>query len=279
MLDRKVQKPRWEGEPLAGKTLLIFDEQGFGDTFQFLRLVSWAKERSGARVVLQITDRLASIAKRMNVADVVITRAESPPPFDCYCEMMSLPMAMRLKLGDLPGTIPYLSCDPARLSLWRERLASLPRPLVALVWAGRPEHFNDASRSLHLEALAGLALDGVTFVSIQKGPRAGEAKTPPPGMNLIDLDETNVDFEDTAAILEIADLLISVDTSPAHLAGALGKPAWLMLPYVPDWRWMLERTDSPWYPQHKLFRQLTPGAWNGVIQDIAAKLRLLRGAQ
>jgi tetratricopeptide (TPR) repeat protein len=272
MLDRKVQKPRWEGEAIPGKTLLIYDEQGFGDTFQFLRMVAWAKERSGARVVLQIAERQASFARRMNVADQIVLRGELPPAFDRYCEMMSLPMAMGLKLSDLPGKVPYLSVDPERLEVWRKRLAGVPRPLVALVWAGRPEHFNDAARSMHLPELSGLARDGITFVSVQKGPRAGESKSPPAGMNFVDFDEQNADFEDTGAILMLSDLLISVDTSVAHLAGALGRPVWLMLSLLADWRWLLGREDSPWYAAHRIFRQQTGGDWQGVVRSMAEAL-------
>lgn len=276
VLDRKMQKPRWEGDAIPGRTLLIYDEQGFGDTFQFLRMVAWAKQRSQARVVLQIMPRQAAFARRMGVADATVLRGELPPAFDYFCEMMSLPMAMRLKLSDLPGEVPYLSVDTERLKVWRERLACLPRPLVALSWAGRPEHFNDAQRSVSLNTLAGLAMDGITFVSVQKGPRASEAAAPAAGMNLIDLDKENADWEDTAAILQLCDLLISVDTSPAHLAGALGRPTWLMVPFVPDWRWLLERSDTPWYPAHRLFRQSRAGDWDTVIAKMRKELQVWR---
>ena len=241
-----------------------------------MRLLAWAKERSQARLVLQIAPRQAAFAERMKIANEIVLRGALPPAFDAYCEMMSLPMAMGLKIADLPGEVPYLSADPERVEAWRARLKELPRPLVALVWAGRPEHFNDAQRSTGLATLAGLAMDGITFVSLQKAPRSGEAKTPPAGMTLIDLDEEQGDFDDAAAILMLADLLISVDTSPAHLAGALGRPVWLMLSFVADWRWLLERPDSPWYPAHRLFRQQRSGDWDGVVQEMAQALKLWR---
>lgn len=275
-LDRKVQRSRWEGQPLPGKTLLIYDEQGYGDTFQFLRMVSWAKQFSGAHVVLQIIREQIPFARRMTGIDEIVPRGELPPPFDVYCEMMSLPMAMGLKIGDLPGAIPYLFPDAARLKRWRKRLAKLPRPLVALVWAGRPEHFNDLNRSTTLASFAPLAMEGVTFLSVQKGPKAGQAKTPPPGMELVDLGDEIDDFDDTAAILCEADLLISVDSSPVHLAGALGRPAWVMLPFIPDWRWLMDRTDSPWYPSLRLFRQPTRGDWDSVARQMAIELAALR---
>ncbi|AXL50482.1 glycosyl transferase family 8 [Paraburkholderia caffeinilytica] len=277
MIERKVQRPRWNGRPIPGKTLLIHDEQGYGDTFQFLRMVAWAKARSQARVVLEVNADSLSIAQRCNGFDDIIARGTLPPAFDMHCELMSLPMVMGLKLTDLPGNMPYLCADPHRIEKWRTRLAGLPRPLVALVWAGRPTHVNDANRSMALADLAPLAMPGVTFLSIQKGPAAAQAATPPAGMSLVSLSDEIEDFEDTAAILSVADLLISVDSSPVHLAGALGRPAWVMLPFVPDWRWLLERTDSPWYPGMRLFRQPAHGDWQSVMAAIATHLASLRG--
>jgi tetratricopeptide (TPR) repeat protein len=272
-LGRTVQAPLWEGQTIAGKTLLIHDEQGYGDTFQFIRMVRWAKEKSGARIVLQIVPEQRGFAERMNVADAIVLRGELPPPFDFHCRMMDLPLAMQLKLDDLPGApMPYLCADAARMEKWRSRLAGLPRPLVALCWAGRPEHFNDANRSMSLATLAPLAASGAHFISIQKGPKAAEAKAPPSGMNITDLSDEIADFDDTAAILSEANLLVSVDSSPVHLAGALGKPAWVMLPLFPDWRWLTERTDTPWYPDHRLFRQPVRGDWTSVVAKIGANL-------
>jgi hypothetical protein len=275
-IERKVQRPRWDGRRIAGKTLLIHDEQGFGDTFQFIRMVPWAKARSVARLILEIAPEILTLARRTEGFDQIITRGTLPPAFDVHCEMMSLPMVMGLTLADLPGKIPYLAPEPQRLARWRRRLAKLPSPLVALVWAGRPEHHNDANRSTTLAGLAPLALPGITFLAIQKGPKAAEAKTPPPGMSLVALDDEVRDFEDTTAILAIVDLLISVDSSPVHLAGALGRPAWVLLPFVPDWRWLLERGDTPWYPSVRLFRQDRAGDWSGALARAAAALAALR---
>jgi len=258
--------------------LLIHDEQGYGDTFQFLRMVAWARERSKARVILEINAESLSLAQRFSGCDEVIVRGTLPGPFDTHCEMMSLPMAMGLTLANLPEPQPYLSADAQRLAKWQQRLADLPRPLVALVWAGRPTHFNDANRSLALSELAPLALPGVTFLSIQKGPAAAQALSPPPGMSLVSLSDEINDFEDTAAILTLADLLISVDSSPVHLAGALGRPAWVMLPFVPDWRWLLGRSDTPWYRDVRLFRQPSRGNWGAVMSTIASELAGLKPA-
>jgi hypothetical protein len=276
MLGRRMQQPRWNGQPIPGKTLLIHDEQGFGDTFQFMRMVPWAHERSGAKIVLEVNAETFSLAQRSAGFDHIVARGNLPPAFDQHCELMSLPLAMGLKLSDLPGQIPYLTPDPQRVAKWQQRLADLPRPLVALVWAGRPTHFNDANRSMTLAQLAPLAQPGVTFLSIQKGPAAAQAASPPVGMSMVSLSDEISDFEDTAAILTIADLLISVDSSPVHLAGALGRPAWVMLPLVPDWRWLMDRRDTPWYPSVRLFRQNTRADWRSVIESMAAELAHLK---
>jgi hypothetical protein len=272
-IERKVQKPRWNGRPIPGQTLLIHDEQGFGDTFQFMRMTAWARARSQARVVLEINPEMASLARRMGGFDLLTLRGDLPPAFDVHCEMMSLPMAMGLTLSDLPGEpMPYLAPDPERLARWRERLGGLTGPLVALAWAGRPTHLNDANRSISLPMLAPLAASGATFLSIQKGPAESAAASPPDGMTVVNLSPEIRDFEDTAAILQVADLLISVDSSPVHLAGALGRPAWVLLPFSPDWRWLMGREDTPWYPSTRLFRQSAPGDWTDAIQRMAREL-------
>ena len=272
-IERKIQRPRWEGGRIDGRTLLIHDEQGYGDTFQFLRLVPQARQRSGARIVLDVNPEALALVQRSPLgADQIVRSGELPPDFDLHCEMMSLPLALGLHLADLPGPIPYLLPDPARLAHWRARLAAQPRPQVALAWAGRPTHFNDANRSMTLDALAPLARPGISYLAIQKGPAADQTSRPPPGIALTSFGGEIRDFDDTAAILCLADLLISVDSSPVHLAGALGRPAWVMLPCANDWRWLVGRNDTPWYPQHRLFRQHRRHDWSGVTQDIAAAL-------
>lgn len=270
-MDRKVQRPRWDGSRIDGQTLLIHDEQGYGDTLQFMRLIDAARARSGARVVLEVHPDLLSFARRL-VGPDAFPRGQIPPPFDQHCELMSLPMAIGLRMADLPGQVGYLSADAARVEKWRKRLTGLPRPWVALAWAGRPTHSNDANRSLALADMAPLAVPGITYLAIQKGPAAAQAATAPPGMNIVPLDAEIADFEDTAAILSLADLLVSVDSSPVHLAGALNRPAWVLLPFLPDWRWLLQRSDSPWYPSLQLFRQPAPGDWKPVMHDVGQAL-------
>lgn len=272
-IERKVQRPRWDGQPIPGQTLLIHDEQGYGDTFQFMRMARWVRERSRARVIFEVNPETLSIARRMWGDADIVGRGTLPVTFDQHCELMSLPMAMGLKLADLPGDVGYLSADPERIAHWRARLADVPRPWVATVWAGRPEHVNDRNRSVSLDQLGPLGASGATFLSIQKGPAASQAQTPPEGMKMVSLSDEIRDFEDTAAILHLADLLISVDSSPVHLAGGMGRPVWVLLPFVPDWRWLLGRDDSPWYPGMRLFRQQTRSQWTPVIDRMAVALK------
>lgn len=276
MIERHIQKPRWEGQTIEGKTLLIHDEQGYGDTFQFLRFVNQARARSGAHVVLEVNREAYNLALGLSGHHQLIEAGTLPPPFDFHCELMSLPAALGLQLSQLPGRIPYLFADPARMAKWRARLAGLPRPLVGLVWAGRPTHNNDKRRSMALSDMAPLAQEGITFLALQKGPAALQAGAPPPGMALLSLSDDIQDFDDTAAILSLIDTLITVDSSPAHLAGALGRPTWVLLPFVPDWRWLLEREDSPWYPGMRLFRQPAPGQWQAVMQNVSMALKELK---
>jgi hypothetical protein len=242
-------------------------------------MVPWARARSGARVVLQINGEQLPFAQRAGGCDIIVPRETLPPPFDFHCEMMSLPMAMNLQLADLPGKIPYLAADSARIEHWRERLGPHRGSRVALFWSGRPTHFNDAARSMSLTDLAPLATPDVTFLSLQKGVKAIQAHEPPPGMQIVPIADETAGFEDTAAILSLADLLISVDSSPVHLAGALGRPVWVMLSFVHDWRWLLEREDSPWYPTARLFRQHAPRDWSGVMASLAAELANLTHAR
>jgi len=272
---RNVQQPRWDGRPMPGQTLFIHDEQGFGDTFQFLRMVPWAKERSGARIVLEIHPELLPFAERMGGIDCIIPRGTVPPSFHFHCELMSLPHALGLKVSDLPGAAtPYLRADPERIAHWKKRLEGLPRPWVGLVWGGRL--IPNPHRSMPLQTLAPLAMEGITFLSLQKGPQAADALNPPPGMRLVDLSSEIQNFDDGAAIMSIADLVISIDSAPIHLAGALGRPAWLMLLNIPDWRWSYQGEDCPWYPTLKLFRQPRSGDWHSVAEKIATELERWR---
>jgi hypothetical protein len=271
---RRMEKPAWRGEPLNGARILLHAEQGSGDTLQFLRYAPLVAARGG-RVTIEVAAELKRLAMSLKGVEQVIGLGEALPAFDQHCPLLSLPLAFGTTMATIPGEIPYLAAPEPLLAEWRARLAASAAPRVGLIWAGRPEHRRDRDRSIALAALAPLADTGATFYSLQKGPAAAQAKGPPAGMVLHDLGAALGDFADTAAAMSALDLVITVDTSPAHLAGAIGKPVWLLLTHAPDWRWFLEREDSPWYPTARLFRQTTRGDWAPVIARVAAELRRL----
>jgi Flp pilus assembly protein TadD len=263
--------PRWRGEALGGRTLLLEAEQGFGDTIMFVRLAGLAR-RHGGKVLLRPQPELLGLVSRMDVADVYLPR-NAPTRAEVWCSLGDLPglFGAARSIAAAPGA--YLSADPARRLAWEGRLPDTRRLRVGLVWAGNPNHADDDRRSMPLQILLGplAAIDGVELVSLQKGAPAAEADGSP--LSRVDLEIA--DFEDTAAVLERLDLLITVDTGVLHLAGALGRPVWGLLAFVPDWRWMLDRSDSPWYPSLRLFRQPRRGDWPSVVTEVAAALRAL----
>jgi len=282
-LERVYPQPLWLGEtPLAGRTILLHGEQGYGDMLQFCRyapLVA-ALAGPGANVVLEVPIHLARLLRTMPGPQLVIPQTEAPPAFDVHCPLLSLPLALGTTLETIPAVVPYLFADPDQERAWRIRLAALPGLRVGLVWGGNPRPDDpvataiDPRRSIALARLAPLgAVPGVSFVSLQKGDRATEAKAPPPGMVLHDWTDELWDFADTAALIAGLDLVISVDTSVVHLAGALGKPVWVLNRYDACWRWLHGRTDSPWYPTARLFGQPSYGDWDSVIAEVAAALR------
>jgi tetratricopeptide (TPR) repeat protein len=279
-LRREYTLPLWLGESdIAGKTLLIYTEQGFGDVFQFCRYVTLAAN-AGARVMVEAQPDLMPLMATLPGVSVVVSDREPLPHHDFRCPMMSLPLAFGTKMETIPADVPYLRADPTRVSVWRERLSGLRGRRIGLVW-GAGSRIGDAElvalehrKSVPLAALAPLAaIAGCEFVSIQLGPPARQTASPPPGLVLHDYTEHLKDFSDTAALIENLDLVISVCTSTAHLTGALGKPVWLMNRFDTDWRWMLDRADSPWYPTMRIFRQPQPGDWAFVVQSVADALR------
>jgi tetratricopeptide (TPR) repeat protein len=269
---RRLDQPAWRGEPLNGARILLHAEQGAGDTVQFLRYAPLVAARGG-RVLIEVPQELERLAMSVKGVEEVIRSGEALPAFDQHCPFMSLPLAFGTTVASIPSEVPYLAAPEPLLADWRARLAASASPRVGLIWAGRPEHRRDRERSIALAALAPLSATGATFYSLQKGPAAEQAKTPPPGMVLHDLGEAFGDFADTAAAMSALDLVITVDTSPAHLAGAIGKPVWVLLTFAPDWRWLLDREDSPWYPTARLFRQTARGDWAPVIARVAAELQ------
>jgi tetratricopeptide (TPR) repeat protein len=278
---RTFRQPLWLGErPLGGKTILLHAEQGFGDTIQFVR---YAKPlaRSGAHVVLEIPPALKDLMAGIDGAARVLARGETLPAFDVHCPLASLPLALKTEPAGIPAEIPYLTAPPERLAKWRTRMDALARPRVALAWSGSAAHANDRNRSIALSRLQSLwSLDGVSFVSVQRDPREEDARVLAGIFQLTHLGGELADFADTAAVLALADLVISVDSAVAHLAGAMGRPLWILLPFSPDWRWMLDREDSPWYPTAGLLRQPSLGDWDSVIGRVRTELALAaaRGA-
>ncbi|WP_296510442.1 tetratricopeptide repeat protein [Rhodoferax sp.] len=267
---RHFAQPLWTGQDISGQTILVHAEQGFGDTFQFLRYLPLLAER-GARVLLVVQSDVESIAARVQGLAQLIPNGSELPPFDWHCPLLSLPAAFGTVVSTVPAHTPYLSALPERTAVWRERLGPGRAYRVALVWAGRPTHGNDANRSLalhHLEAL--LRLQGVEVVSVQKGDALAQIKTLPSDCRLRNLSPEIQSFEDTAAILGEVDELVTVDTSVAHLAGGLGCQVRVLLPLIPDWRWLLDRADSPWYPTARLYRQTARGAWAKPVAALVA---------
>jgi hypothetical protein len=211
----------------------------------------------------------------------IITFDQPIPPFDVHYPLLSLPLLLGTRLETIPASVPYLYPEPQLLEKWRHRLGPLEKRLnVGLRWAGNPRFRDDLPRSLTLDKLAPLAeVLGVRFYSLQRDAAADQARNPPPGMDLVDLGPELDDFADTAAVASLMDLIITTDTSVAHLVGALGRPTWLMLQFVPDYRWFLERQDSPWYPTLRLFRQPRPNDWETVIAAVAQELEQFAAAR
>jgi tetratricopeptide (TPR) repeat protein len=273
VVEQKLPQPRWDGAALNGRTILIHAEQGFGDTIQFVRYAT-VLARMGGRVVVQCQSAAvaAVVATVPGVARVVV-RGEPLPQFDVHAPLMSLPLLCRTELITIPAEIPYMRADRALTRSWGGRMRSQGLR-VGLVWAGRKSYGDDGIRSLTLGKFAPLAsVAGVRFFSLQVGAGAEQVVSPPPGLRITDLGSGVATFADTAAIIENLDLVISVDTAVAHLAGALGRPVWVLLPMDCDWRWLLEREDSPWYPTARLFRQRRRGDWAEVLERVARELK------
>jgi len=269
--------PRWRGEALAGKSVLIWAEQGLGDEIQFVRYLPLIRALGPRHIALFCKPPLKALFQAQSLADRVICdwRPEWAAQFDCWSYLLSLPLHLRTTLDNLPSKLPYLGTPQERIERWRNRLPKTGLR-VGLVWKGSATNGNDASRSLpSMGTLAPLwSVPGIQFISLQKGPGEDQAATPPAKQPLLHLGGELADFADSAAVLGEIDLLISVDTAMAHLAGALGRPCWVLLPhYKPDWRWLEDREDSPWYPGvMRLFRQGSDGDWEGVMRQVVEAL-------
>jgi len=271
---RPFPQPQWKGEPLNGSRILLHAEQGLGDTLQFVRYVPLVAGRGGD-VVLEVQARLHRLLGSVQGAGKVISKGEALPEVDWQCPLLSLPLAFATDLQSIPARIPYVHPDPGLAELWRNRLARNTLR-VGLVWAGSPSFAHERWRTVPLDLLAPLTrVEGTTFYSLQMGATANQVQELGADGRIIDLQSMQEDFADTAAIVANLGLVISIDTSVAHLAGAMGKPVWVLLHKSPDWRWLLDREDSPWYPTARLFRQSRLGDWRDVVVRVSEELRAL----
>jgi tetratricopeptide (TPR) repeat protein len=268
---REFTQPQWRGDPLPGKTILLHAEQGFGDSIQFIRYLPMVAEKGG-KIILEIPDGLVPLAMNAANIDGIYRRGDRLPHFDVHCPLMSLPLAFDTTIDTIPASVPYLQAPGKRAKVWRDRLADMSRPRIGLVWSGKPTHKNDHNRSIALARLKPLlSVAGTQFVSLQCEYRASDL-TALDQLPIRRLDDLLTDFADTAAVIGELDLVIAIDTAVAHLAGAMAKPLWLLVPHIQDWRWLRGRTDSPWYPTARLFRQPQIGDWDGAIAATAKQL-------
>ncbi|MGD0768694.1 MAG: tetratricopeptide repeat-containing glycosyltransferase family protein [Tepidisphaeraceae bacterium] len=305
---RGFSQPLWDGGELTGRAILLHAEQGLGDTIQFIRYLPRVVQRGG-KIILACQAELQRLFHAMAGEYQIVAFGQPLPAFDLHCPLPSLPHVLGTTLGDIPQTVPYLSPEPALVEAWSRTLGAGDGQLrVGLAWAGNPQFESDRTRSLNLQQLAPLAaaaeakptateakptateakptateekptVRGVRFYSLQKGAAGAQAKNPPAGLDLVDLGPKLNDFADTAAVMSLMDLIITTDTSVPHLAGALARPVWVMLQFVPDFRWLMDREDSPWYPSMRLFRQRSPGDWDSVIARVVNSLRSLANEQ
>ncbi len=272
---RAFPQPVWLGEEsLAGKTILLHNEQGLGDLIQFCRYAPLVAER-GARVILETPPCLLGILQSLDGVHEFVAKGGPLPDVDMHCSVLSLPLAFRTTLDAVPAALSYLHGDPDRRRIWEEKLGPKTRRRVGLVWSGSAGHANDHNRSIPLATLAPALLDGVEYVCLQRELRESDKEALQRRGDIRFYGEELVDFADTAALCELMDVVISVDTSVAHLAGAVGMKTYVLLPFHPDWRWQLDRTDSPWYPSVHLIRQQISGDWGHALCVLSATLTSL----
>ncbi|HZR62196.1 MAG TPA: tetratricopeptide repeat protein [Xanthobacteraceae bacterium] len=275
---RDFAAPQWRGtEPFAGKTILLHAEQGFGDAIQFMRYAPLVAAR-GAHVVLEVRRELMRLAASLLGVATMVAHGDALPPFDYHCPLFSLPLAFATHEATIPAGIPYLRPVEDDVAAWRARLP-LRRPLVGLCWSGERTYDNDINRSLTLATLAPLIdVPGAQFVSLQRDVRDADTALLARRTDIVGIGQQFTDFADTAAAIAALDLVISVDTAVAHLAGAIGKPLFLLLPFAADFRWLRERCDSPWYPSARLFRQPRFGDWASVVEAVRTEVQRLLNA-
>ena len=272
---RNFSQPLWLGDSdIQNKTILIHAEQGLGDALMACRYIPMLASL-GARVVAEVQPSLKSLLESLDGVSQLVVKGEPIPHFDVHCPIMSFPLAFKTTLETIPAKIPYLAVSQTKSEKWRAKLTGTALK-VGVVWAGNPNHIQDLDRSIPLEnILPILSVKGANYFSLQKELRHGDKELLDFNSQIMRLDLEINDFQDTAAIMISLDLVLSCDTSIVHLAGALGKPIWVLLPFNPDWRWLLDRSDSPWYPTARLFRQTRRGEWPTVIDDVCVELEKL----
>ena len=269
---RIFAQPLWLGkESLANKTILLHSEQGFGDTIQFCRYARLVADR-GAQVIFEAPKPLLSLLADLNSVSQWVAEGDPLPSFDYHCPLLSLPLAFNTKIDTIPFTEKYLYSDPSKVTQWQRILGIKTKPRVGIVWSGSTVHRNDHNRSILLADLVQYLPSQCQYISLQKDIRHDDKKTLSIHSKVRQFCELISDFSDTAALCELMDIVISVDTSVAHLAAALGKPTWILLPFSPDWRWLLNRTDSPWYTSAKLYRQKEANDWHSILEEVKADL-------
>ena len=277
---QRIHLRRWTGEPLAGKTILLHGEQGFGDDIQFIRFLPQVAAM-GAKIILRVEPSLVRLLSTIEGVDQIIDSKAPVPEADYSLSLLSLPHLLGVEIDSIPANLPYLHPDPADVAAWAKKLEECPGLKVGIAWAGAPRPgaseamLLDSRRSFDLETFAPLiGIPGISLISLQLGPRAAQALVPPKGMTLFDMTGDIKDFADTAALIANLDLVISVDTSVVHVAGAIGAPVWMLSRHDGCWRWFLDREDSPWYPQARIFRQTKRGDWSETVAQVAEQLRL-----
>lgn len=270
---RPIARPQWSGsQDIAGKTVFLHSADGFGDAIQFCRYAPLVAAR-GARVILEVLWPQQQLMRTLAGVTEVLAQGEPLPDFDLHCPLLSLPRAFRTALATIPAETPYLHAAASAVDAWNARLGPRNRPRIGIAWSGNPIHHNDRNRSIGLRGFLPV-LNGIdaAFVSLHRDVRAADAALLQEHSEILHFGEELKDYADTAALIANLDLVVAVDTSVAHLAGALAKPVWILLPFMPDWRWLLDRDDNPWYPTARLFRQDDTRSWDGVIARVRAAL-------
>jgi tetratricopeptide (TPR) repeat protein len=269
-LSTELPAPQWDGSLLEGKTILLQAEQGLGDTIQFVRFLPMVRQLDG-KIVFACDPDLALLFRGQFEVEQWVTSRDDQPACDVQCLLLRLPMLLGTNLKNIPAPVPYLAAPPAAREKWKQRLAAHPGLKVGIAWAGKPAYSDDRNRSMNFFVLAPLLqLPDVALVSLQKGDASQQIAG---NSRIFDWTAELADFSQTAGLIANLDLVITVDTAVAHLAGAMGKPVWTLLPYAPDWRWMLDRTDTPWYPTMRLFRQQRMGDWSEPIEQVTRSLQ------